>query len=396
MSTEALTPAAPGPAKTRAHALRSFDVADFPALTGREEEWRFTPLKRLGGLATADGAWEGQPGFAATSVEHDDLPAGVTVEWVGRDDGRIGSVLTPFDRISALAYGKFATATVVRMDRGALLDRPAEIRVVGAKAGEPDFGHMFIEVGEVAEGTLVIEYSGSATLADNVEVSVGASANLTLVTVADWAPDTVQAQHVKFRLGRDAKLTHIQVTLGGDLVRQYTSVEYADRGGDAELYGLYFATAPRDGNDGEHFEHRLLVDHAVPDCRSYVGYRGALQGNGAHTVWVGDVLIRAEATGTETYEINRNLVLSDGARADSVPNLEIETGEVVGAGHASATGRFDDEQLFYLMARGIPEEQARRLVVRGFFAELIGKIPVEALRERLSGAIEERLVGAGV
>jgi Fe-S cluster assembly protein SufD len=237
---------------------------------------------------------------------------------------------------------------------------------------------------------MVVEHTGSATLADNVEVSVGGGANLTLVTVSDWAADAVQAQHLKFRLGRDAKLTHIQVTLGGDLVRQYTSVEYADRGGDAELWGLYFAGA------GEHFEHRLLVDHAVPDCRSYVGYRGALQGDGAHTVWVGDVLIRAEATGTDTYEINRNLVLTDGARADSVPNLEIETGEVAGAGHASATGRFDDEQLFYLMARGIPEDQARRLVVRGFFAELVAKIPVESLRERLSTAIEARLSEVGV
>jgi Fe-S cluster assembly protein SufD len=398
MSTEAMTPAAPGPAKTRAHALRSFDVADFPALTGREEEWRFTPLDRLGGLATADGSWDSPAGFAATSVEHDDLPAGVTVEWVGRDDPRLGSVLTPFDRISALAYGLFPSATVVRVGRGAVLEQAAVVRVVGDKAGDPEFGHMFVEIGDVAEGTLVIEYTGSATLADNLEVSLGVSANLTLVTVADWASDAVQAQHVKFRLGRDARLTHIQVTLGGDLVRQYTSVDYADRGGDAELYGLYFATAPRDGSNpgrGEHFEHRLLVDHAVPDCRSYVGYRGALQGNGAHTVWVGDVLIRAEATGTETYEINRNLVLSDGARADSVPNLEIETGEVRGAGHASATGRFDDEQLFYLMARGIPEEQARRLVVRGFFAELIGKIPVEPLRERLSAAIEERLAVVG-
>ena len=393
MSTEALTPAAPGPAKTRAHALRSFDVADFPALTGREEEWRFTPLDRLGGLAKANGDGDLTVGVA-TSVEHDELPSGVTVASVGRDDPRLGSLLTPFDRISALAYAHFATATVIRVERGSVLGEAAVVRIVGAKAGDPEFGHTFIEVGDVAEATLVVEYSGSATLADNMEISVGNGANLTLVTLTDWAPDTVQAQHLKFRLGRDAKLTHIQVTLGGDLVRQYTSVDYADRGGDAELYGLYFATAPADGH-GEHFEHRLLVDHAVPDCRSYVGYRGALQGDGAHTVWVGDVLIRAEATGTETYEINRNLVLSDGARADSVPNLEIETGEVRGAGHASATGRFDDEQLFYLMARGIPEDQARRLVVRGFFAELIGKIPVEPLRERLSASIEERLAVAG-
>ena len=109
----------------------------------------------------------------------------------------------------------------------------------------------------------------------------------------------------------------------------------------------------------------------MPHCRSRVTYKGALQGEGAHTVWVGDVLIRAAAEGTDTYELNRNLVLTDGARADSVPNLEIETGEIVGAGHASATGRFDDEQLFYLQARGIPDDEARRLVVRGFFAEVI-------------------------
>ena len=249
--------------------------------------------------------------------------------------------------------------------------------------------HTFVEVGRFAEAILVLEHTGSATLADNVEVSVADGAKLTLVTVADWAADAVQAQHVRLRLGRDAKVVHIQVSLGGNLVRQYTSVEYAGRGGEAELYGLYFA----DGQ--QHLEHRQLVDHAMPDCRSYVGYRGALQGEGAHTVWVGDILIRAEATGTDTYEINRNLVLTDGARADSVPNLEIETGEVAGAGHASATGRFDDEQLFYLMARGIPEAEARKLVVRGFFAELLTKIPVPELRERLGDAIEARLVKAG-
>ena len=102
-------------------------------------------------------------------------------------------------------------------------------------------------------------------------------------------------------------------------------------------------------------------------------------------------LIRAAATGTNTFEVNRNLVLTDGARADSVPNLEIETGEIVGAGHASATGRFDDEQLFYLRARGIPEDQARQLVVRGFFSEIIAKIAVPEIRERLTKAIEHEL-----
>ncbi|WP_433534769.1 Fe-S cluster assembly protein SufD [Micromonospora sp. CA-249363] len=380
MTTQASAP----PPSTKSQALRSYDVADFPALTGLEEDWRFTPLKRLRGLVGDVPAETG-----TVRHEYGDLPEGVSVTRIGRDDERVGSVLTPVDRVSALAYGGAADALLVRVAPDVVLGQPVGLRVVGTGAGQPAFGHTFVEISRFAEATLVLEHVGSATLADNVEVTVADGAKLTLVTVADWADDAVQAQHLKVKLGRDAKVIHIQVSMGGDLVRQFTSVEYTGRGGEAELYGVYFA----DG--GQHLEHRQLVDHNVPDCRSYVGYRGALQGADAHTVWVGDVLIQAEATGTDTYEINRNLLLTDGARADSVPNLEIETGEIAGAGHASATGRFDDEQLFYLMARGIPEGEARRLVVRGFFAEVINKIPVEELRERLGDAIEARLAKAG-
>ncbi|HLL67745.1 MAG TPA: Fe-S cluster assembly protein SufD [Micromonosporaceae bacterium] len=374
-----------GQPKTRAHSLRSSHVADFPALTGREEEWRFTPLRRLRGLASADGTAVG----ATPKVEFVHLPAGVTGMVVDRADAAVPAGFVPFDRISALAAGAATEVTLLEVGAGALPETAAVVRILGGGTEPASFGRTVVRVGRLAEATVVVEYTGSVTLADNVEVSVGDGARLTLVTVTDWAADAVQAQHVNLRLGRDAQVLHVQVTLGGDLVRQYTSVDYTDRGGECEAYGLYFATA------GQHLEHRLLVDHSAPDCRSYVGYRGALQGQGAHTVWVGDVLIRAEATGTDTYEINRNLILSDGARADSVPNLEIETGEVSGAGHASTTGRFDDEQLFYLMARGIPVEEARKLVVRGFFAELLGKIPVEDLRERLGAAVEARLVEAG-
>ena len=126
-------------------------------------------------------------------------------------------------------------------------------------------------------------------------------------------------------------------------------------------------------------------------CRSRVGYKHALSGDGARTVWIGDVLIRPEATGTDTYEYNRNLVLTDGTRVDSVPNLEILTGEIVGAGHASTSGRLEDEHIFYLRSRGIPFEEARRLVIRGFFGELIAKIGVPELEERITTAIEEEL-----
>jgi Fe-S cluster assembly protein SufD len=207
--------------------------------------------------------------------------------------------------------------------------------------------------------------------------------------VQDWADDAVHvgAQHI--RTGRDAVLRHIAVTLGGDLVRLSPTARFTGPGGDVDLQGLFFADA------GQHLEHRLFVDHAVPSCKSNVTYKGALQGKDAHTVWIGDVLIRANAEGTSTFELNRNLVLTDGARADSVPNLEIETGEIEGAGHASATGRFDDEQLFYLQTRGIPEQVARRLVVRGFFAEVLAKVTVPHLRERLEAAIEAELAAVG-
>ncbi|MGK5684455.1 Fe-S cluster assembly protein SufD [Actinoplanes sp. URMC 104] len=376
MTTETTTIAPPS---TKSQVLRSFDVTDFPALTGLEEDWRFTPLKRLRELATATTLTGTAP-----QLEAGDLPAGVSVRSV--DD--VEPVLTPFDRISALAYGSAAGATLIEVAPETEPAQAVVIRLVG-KGGEAAAARTFVKVGAFAKLTLVLEQTGTATLADNIEVLVGDSAQLTFVTLADWDAGAVQAQHVKFRIGRDARASHVQVALGGDLVRQFTSVEYTARGGDAELWGLYFADA------GQHFEHRQLVDHSVPDCRSYVGYRGALQGKSAQTVWVGDVLIRAAATGTDTYEINRNLILTDGAVAHSVPNLEIETGEIVGAGHASATGRFDEEQLFYLMARGIPEGEARKLVVRGFFAELINKIPVEELRERLGAAIEARLAEAG-
>ncbi|GIF07231.1 Fe-S cluster assembly protein SufD [Actinoplanes siamensis] len=374
MTTEAIAPP-----RTKSQVLRSFDVADFPALTGLEEEWRFTPLKRLRELVTATALTGAPP-----SAEYAGLPDGVTVS--AADD--VEPVLIPFDRISALAYAAADGVTVIEVAPEAEPAEAVVIRLVG-KGGEAAAARTVVKVGNFAKATIVLRQTGTVTLADNVEVVVGDSAQLTFVTLAEWDHDAVQAQHVRFRVGRDARVQHVQVTLGGDLVRQFASVEYTGRGGDAELWGLYFADA------GQHHEHRQLVDHSVPDCRSYVGYRGALQGASAHTVWVGDVLIRAAATGTDTYEINRNLVLTDGARADSVPNLEIETGEVAGAGHASATGRFDDEQLFYLMARGIPEGEARKLVVRGFFAELINKIPVEELRERLGDAIEARLAEAG-
>jgi Fe-S cluster assembly protein SufD len=365
------------PAVDRGERPASFDVADFPVPTGREEDWRFTPLDRLEGLM------EGEPSDAHLEWTTD-LPAGVEVVTVPAGDPLLRAVPKPLDRLAALALANSGGAVVVRVPRGATPAEPVVVRLHGT-GKEVVWGHVILDIGSQADVTVVLEHTGTARYAAGVSVLVGDAANLQLVGIQDWERDAVHAQHVGVRLGRDASLRSTQVTLGGDLVRVLETVEYAGTGGDAELAGIYFADA------GQHLEHRLFIDHSEPHCRSNVAYKGALQGDGARTVWIGDVLIRAGAEQTDTYELNRNLVLTDGARADSVPNLEIETGEIVGAGHASATGRFDDEQLFYLQARGIPEAEARRLVVRGFFAEIVQRIGVPAVAERLMSAIEAEL-----
>lgn len=363
----------------------SFDVGVFEVPGGRDELWRFTPLRRLRGLHDGSAPRTGNATIAVTEQP------GVTVESVQRGDERLGQGGIPSDRVAAQAFSSFNEATVVTVARGVQTEAPVEVAITGPGVNQTAYGHLQIRADELAEAVVVIDLHGSGTYADNVEFVIGDAARLTVVWIADWADDMVHVSAHHARLGKDAVLRHVAVTLGGDVVRMAATVRYDAPGGDAELLGLYFADA------GQHLESRLLVDHSQPNCRSNVVYKGALQGDpgsgmpDAHTVWVGDVLIRAEATGTDTFELNRNLVLTDGARADSVPNLEIETGEIVGAGHASATGRFDDEQLFYLQARGIPEWQARRLVVRGFFGELINKIAVPQIRDRLTDAIEHEL-----
>ncbi len=368
---------------SRLHKLASYELADFPVPTGREEEWRFTPLRRLRGLHGSAALPLGK-----VTVESDPAPT-VTAVRAQRGDRRLGAAFVPSDRVSARAFASFEEATVVTVPVEADVSEPTVVSVRGEDAGGAAFGHTLIEVGVNARAIVVLDHAGSATYADNVEVVVGDGASLTLVSLQDWADDAVHVSHHYAAVGRDARLQHAVVTLGGGVVRVAPSVRYGGPGGDAELLGLYFADA------GQHLEHRLFVDHAEPGCRSRVEYKGALQGASAHTVWIGDVLIRPEATGTDTYERNRNLLLTEGARADSVPNLEILTGEVVGAGHASASGRLEDHHLFYLMARGIPLAEARRLVIRGFFGELIGRIGVPELRERISASIEAELASTG-
>ena len=378
------------------HAVGSANPDDFAVPTGREEEWRFTPLNRLRKLHADAPLTSVGVADAGVSVVVEAAPE-LLVEKVKTDGSGDRTRLTPsgeflpMDRVSARALTAVTEATVITVPKEAVASAPTYVTVTGSgKTHAAVAGHLVIDVQPYGRATVVIDQTGSATYADNVEIHVADGGDLTVVALADWADDTVQLSHHQATVGRDAHLTHFAVTLGGSLVRLAPTVRYAGPGGDAELYGIAFATASA-STGGQHLEHRLFVDHDTPNCRSRVSYKGALSGDGTRTVWIGDVLIRPEATGTDTYEYNRNLVLTDGAHADSVPNLEILTGEIVGAGHASANGRLEDEHLFYLQARGIPFDEARRLVIQGFFGQLIAKIGVPELEERIAASIEAEL-----
>ncbi|MFM9015160.1 MAG: Fe-S cluster assembly protein SufD [Candidatus Nanopelagicus sp.] len=349
--------------------------------TGREEAWRFTPLKKLSGIHDIEVSVADNISLFANS----DLPKGVSLNMLNAVD--LPPAYVASDIVTNRVRKDAKKTTVLAIADNTELIEPI---VLNRKCGSTaEVSRTAIQIGVNSRATVVIENNGAGKLGEEIEITLAAGSSLNFISLQEWDLDSVYlAQHHAI-IGKDAQFNSYVVTIGGSTVRISPTVEYTGMGASAELNGVYFAT------DGQHLEHRIHVNHSIPNTKSRVNYKGALAGTGAHTVWIGDVYINKGAEGTDTYELNRNLLLTDGARADSVPNLEIETGEIVGAGHASTTGRFDDEQLFYLQSRGIPADIARRLVIRGFFAEIIGKLKNEEIEERLMNRIESELSRIG-
>ncbi|NYF10703.1 Fe-S cluster assembly protein SufD [Leifsonia sp. AK011] len=366
------------PVQTRSERFTSTDPAEFPDVTGLEIDWKLTPVATVRDLI--DGSLDG----GAYSLQEQPEGSG-TVEWIAMDDARIGSAGIPEDKAAANAWSSTERALAVEISG----EEPIAIGLDRSGFGDAArAAHTVITAREGSTGHVVLRSSGRATLAENVEIVVEQGASLTVISLQEWDDDSLHLASHFAQVGRDAKLTHIVISLGGAVVRVNPSAHLSGEGSNGELYGLYFADA------GQHLEQRVYLHHEAAHTVGRVNYKGALQGEGARTVWVGDVLIGPDATGTDSYEQNRNLVLTGGTRADSIPNLEIETGDILGAGHASATGRFDDEQLFYLQSRGITEPEARRLVVIGFLNEIVQKVGDPALEEYLTGRIIAELGGA--
>lgn len=366
------------PIQTRSERIKSTKVDDFAEISTREEQWRYIGSDELGGLDKS-GLDEFSGDITATTAD------GVETCWIESDHALFGSAGTPEDRVSAAGWEAAKAAYLIAIPANSSPE-PSSIEIKSL-VSDPSALHVIVHAAKGSQATVVIQHNGDAVLSENIEIIVDDEASLTLVSIQEWNTKSIHSSAQFAKLGRNSKFKHVVVSLGGSVVRVTPSAYFDAPGGDVSLFGLYFADAR------QYLEHRIFVDHSQPNCKSRVTYKGALQGQKAHTVWVGDVLIRAAAEGTDTYELNRNLLLTDGARADSVPNLEIETGQIQGAGHASASGRFDDEQLFYLQARGIDELEARRLVVRGFLMEIVQQIGISELEDRLAQAIENELEG---
>jgi Fe-S cluster assembly protein SufD len=370
------------PLQTRSERPRSTTIGDFAEISNRQEIWRYLPLDQLNGLADE---------VMAEVVDQEissQLAQGVTATWVNTTEDFVGTAGLPEDRISAIAWTNASKTLLIDVPANAEISDPSFLTAKLASSDAKAL-HVFVRVGANAKATIVLDHVGLGVLAENVEILLDQGAKLDFVTIQDWTKGSSHVSTQFARLGRDSFLKHVVVSLGGDLVRITPSVALDSPGAEIQMFGVYLA------DSGNYFEHRPYVDHIAANCISNVAYKGALQGAGAHTVWVGDVLIRQTAIGTNSYELNRNLLLTDGARADSVPNLEIETGKIEGAGHASASGRFDDEQLFYLMARGIGDSEAKKLVVRGFLNEVVQKIGIAEVEQRLIETIEQELEKVG-
>ncbi|MCE0507664.1 Fe-S cluster assembly protein SufD [Microbacterium aurugineum] len=366
------------PVQTRSERPHSFEPSDFGAPTGREVNWKHTPIAQLTPLFEVASPNDGVSYAHSAGEQYIAAPLAVGAE-------PRGEVFLAEDITAAVAWQGSSEALHVRIPREEEVAEPIFIAITGLGAERRADAHIVIEALEHSAATVVLQHTGSAQYAQNVEIIVRDGAKLTVISLQQWADDAVHAAAHQARVGADATLKHFVVSFGGGVVRVNPSVELAGAGSEGYLYGLSYADA------GQHLESQVYLHHKGPHTKGDVLYKGALQGQSAHSVWIGDVLIGADATGTDSYEANRNLVLTEGARADSIPNLEIETGDILGAGHASATGRFDDEQLFYLQARGITEEEARRLVVLGFLTDIVQRLGIPALETELLAAIEAEL-----
>ncbi len=388
-------------------------LADLPALTGREEDWRFTRPRDLmlegpepeapGAVGDVDVPEAGQRAVrlhladgAPSEPAITELPDGVVVGELGsalaeheplvRD--RLLKLVGAGDKPGALNAALWSGGTFVYVPAGVDATLPTETVTTATGAAGRVATRTLVVVEEGARATVVDRYlspdlPGRVHASTAVELFVAPNAELEHLAIVDWGAGVHHQMVLRAQVDRDARARSVVVTLGGDVVRVEPTMQIVGAGADARALGLFFAGGQ------QHFEHRVVSRHEAPNAYSNLLYKGALQDQ-ARTVFYGNLIVPPGSPGTDAYQTNRNLVLNEGARADTIPFLEIETAEVK-CSHAGAVGRVDDEHLFYLKSRGVPEAEAKRLIVLGFLQEVLEHVRLEELRHELEAAVERKL-----
>ena len=327
------------------------------------------------------------PALAARGVIFTDLST-AAVEHPDLVEPRLHA-LVPTSRTKFTAlHGAFRTGgTFLYVPAGVAVEVPLQSLTYLDAPGAAVFPHSLIVAEEDSEVTFIDRYASpplEGALSDAVtEIHAGPASRVRYVSIQDWGEGVTHLAVQRARVGRDADVRTTAVGFGGSLARVEAESVLAEPGGSSEMLGIYFA----DGD--QHFDHRSLQDHVAPDCYSDLLYKGALRDE-SRAVYSGWVMVRPGAQKTNAMQTNRNIVLSENAKADSIPNLEIEANDVR-CGHAASVGPVEEEMLFYLMSRGIPRNEAERLVVFGFFQEVIDRITLEEVRESVSAAIDDEL-----
>jgi len=323
------------------------------------------------------------------------LVVGPLVE-LGGDESAIGSVLEEPTDVFALMNDAFSSApVVVRVPDGLVLDQPVIVVNHLEGAGPADrgspgrtpamFPRLVVQVGRDARAAVLDAYLGGAGAVLSVpvvELDVARSGRLGYVNVQDLNLRSWQIASQVARVDTEGSLVSACAGLGGDYARQRTDCKLVGRGATGELLAVYF------GEADQTLDFRTFQDHAAPDTTSNLLFKGAVGGR-SRSVYTGLIRVRKNARGTNAFQTNRNVKLSDGAWAESVPNLEIENNDVH-CSHASAVGPIDEDQRFYLESRGLPPDVAERLVVGGFFREVLDQFPVPAAAPGLQAAVTDK------
>ncbi|HEV2147198.1 MAG TPA: Fe-S cluster assembly protein SufD [Longimicrobiaceae bacterium] len=406
--------------------------ADAPMPSTRSEDWRYTDIGsvlKLEGLALADevrpaaSAEELPEGLRAAMAEAGAVAgrlvqadASVTLRELPEELRAQGVVFTSLEaavrehpelvrRYLGTAVtvedGKFAALNAAFWTGGLFLYVPRDVRVEApfrsyrwiSEAGSSVFPRVLVVAEQGAELSLVDEalspdFDRQTFALSTVEVFAEEGAKVNYVAVQRWGAGVVNLSTERVVAGRDARATTLALALGGDLSRSDVRCRLTRPGSHVDLLGLYIA------DRSQHFDHQTLQDHVAPHASSNLLYKGALMERG-RSVFRGLIRVHPKAQRTDAYQTNRNLILSGEARADSLPNLEIQADDVR-CSHAATVGQLDEEEIFYLLSRGIPKAQAVRLVVFGFFGEVLVQLPLDEVREELVRAVERKIGARGI